>query len=128
MLQGQEILVILLVALVVLGPKRLPELARKLGSWTAEIRRAAREIREGLEAEVGDVKRVADEFGGPFKEVNQQMTDAKKMIDDAAKPTRWVGPEPKAGPTPADAMADLAEIEDRGEPITDTPDADEAGE
>jgi Sec-independent protein translocase protein TatA len=38
MLQGGEIIIILLLALVVLGPTRLPELARKLGEWTAELR------------------------------------------------------------------------------------------
>lgn len=111
MLQGQEILVILLVALVVLGPHRLPELARKLGSWTAELRKAAREIRVGLEAEVGDVKRVAEEFKAPMKDVTDTMADAQ-----------WVGPEPRSGPSPADAMSDLAEIEEKGRPLTDTPD------
>ena len=47
MLQGGEIIIILLLALVVLGPTRLPELARKLGEWTAELRSAARDLRQG---------------------------------------------------------------------------------
>ena len=40
-----EILLILVVALVVIGPKRLPELARILGRGLAEIRRASDEFR-----------------------------------------------------------------------------------
>ena len=39
-----EILVILVVALVVLGPKRLPELARTLGKAMAEFRRQSSDI------------------------------------------------------------------------------------
>lgn len=35
-----ELLVILLVALIVLGPKRIPEVARALGKGLAELRRA----------------------------------------------------------------------------------------
>ena len=40
-----EILLVLVVALVVIGPKRLPELARILGRGLAEIRRASDEFR-----------------------------------------------------------------------------------
>lgn len=40
-----ELLVILGIALVVLGPKRLPELARSLGRGLAEFRRASSDMR-----------------------------------------------------------------------------------
>jgi Tat protein translocase TatB subunit len=43
-----ELLVILIVALVFLGPKRLPEVARSLGKALAEFRRATGDITEEL--------------------------------------------------------------------------------
>ena len=42
----QEILIILVVALIVIGPKRLPELARTLGKGFAEFRKAADDLQE----------------------------------------------------------------------------------
>jgi Tat protein translocase TatB subunit len=41
-----ELLVILVVGLLVLGPKRLPELARSLGRGIAEFRRASLDLRK----------------------------------------------------------------------------------
>jgi Tat protein translocase TatB subunit len=41
-----ELLLILAVALIVLGPKKLPELARALGKGMAEFRRATDELKE----------------------------------------------------------------------------------
>ncbi len=46
-----ELLVILVVALLVLGPKRLPEVARSLGRGIAEFRRASTELRQSLNAQ-----------------------------------------------------------------------------
>jgi Tat protein translocase TatB subunit len=43
-----ELLVILVVALLVLGPKRLPEVARTLGKGLAEFRRATSDLTEEL--------------------------------------------------------------------------------
>lgn len=43
-----ELLVILVVALIVLGPKRLPEVARTLGKGLAEFRRATSDITDEL--------------------------------------------------------------------------------
>jgi Tat protein translocase TatB subunit len=40
-----ELLVILVIGLLVLGPKRLPDLARSLGRGLAEFRRASTEMR-----------------------------------------------------------------------------------
>ena len=44
-----ELLVILVVALLVLGPKRLPELARALGKGLAEFRRATADVTSELD-------------------------------------------------------------------------------
>jgi Tat protein translocase TatB subunit len=44
-----ELLVILIVALIVLGPKRLPEVARALGKGLAELRRATSGLSEELQ-------------------------------------------------------------------------------
>lgn len=49
-----EILVILLVALIVLGPERLPDAARKVGHFVAEVRR----IGSGFQAELRDAMNV----------------------------------------------------------------------
>ena len=45
-IEGGEWIVIVLVALIVFGPERLPELARRTGDWVRELRGAAREMRE----------------------------------------------------------------------------------
>jgi sec-independent protein translocase protein TatB len=114
MLQGGEIIIILLLALVVLGPRRLPELARKLGEWTAELRSAARDLRRGLEAEVADIKEAGEDLKAPIDDLKKTSEELRKGIDEAGV-TRldWSGPKPISGPTPADAMADLDEIEKR---------------
>ena len=49
-LGGAEILVILVVALLVLGPERLPEAARQVGRVMAELRRMS----SGFQAEIRD--------------------------------------------------------------------------
>ena len=46
-----ELIVILVVALVVLGPQRLPELARTLGKAMAEFRRQSADILEDFQAQ-----------------------------------------------------------------------------
>jgi len=45
----QEIIIILIVALIVIGPKKLPDLARALGRAMAEFRRAADDLKENLD-------------------------------------------------------------------------------
>lgn len=54
-----ELLLVLTIALIVIGPKRLPEAARFLGYWTGRIRRAIQAARSDMERELGldDVRR-----------------------------------------------------------------------
>ncbi len=49
---GSELLVILVVALVVLGPKSLPKVARTLGKAMGEFRRVSTDFQRTLNAEV----------------------------------------------------------------------------
>jgi sec-independent protein translocase protein TatA len=39
-----ELIVILVIALIVFGPKKLPELGQTVGKWISELRRAAQDI------------------------------------------------------------------------------------
>jgi len=118
MLQGGEIIIILFLALIVLGPKRLPEAARKLGRWTAELRAAARDIRRGLESEVSELKDLGDELKKTGDEIRKPLDEIRKPLDEVVKDVNdttggrvaWTGPKPVSGPTPEDAMADLEEM------------------
>ena len=113
-MQPGEILIIALLALVVLGPKRLPELARKLRERTAELRSAAHDLRRGLEAEVTDIREAGEDLKASFDELKKTSEELRKGIDEAGvTKLDWKGPKPISGPTPADAMADLEEIEKR---------------
>ena len=55
-----EILVIFGIALVVLGPEKLPRLARTIGHWVGRARGMARQFREQLEQESDALHRSAD--------------------------------------------------------------------
>lgn len=111
MLQTGEIVVILLLALIVLGPTRLPDMARKMGRWTTELRAAAREISRGLEAEVSEFKEVGRELKAPMDEMKKPFTEIRDEVSGfGPKGHEWKGPKPVSGPTPDDAMRDLEEM------------------
>ncbi len=76
-----ELLVILVVALLVLGPKRLPEMARSLGRGMAEFRRASSELRNTLYAPLEEPKK--EESKSASKEPDPKPNAARK---DEAKP------------------------------------------
>ena len=126
MIEGGEWFVIILVALVVFGPERLPDLARKAGGWVRELREAAREMREGLESEIAEVNKAKSELTDPVAEVKKAVRDTVKLAaENDPRQTNgaftWNGPKPLSGPTPDQAMADLARIEAEGEALIDLP-------
>jgi sec-independent protein translocase protein TatB len=55
-----EILVIFGIALVVLGPEKLPRLAATIGRWIGRARAMARQFRDQLEQEAETIKRNVD--------------------------------------------------------------------
>ena len=77
-----EMLTIALVALIVFGPQRLPDIARRAGHYIREIRRAASDLTAGLEREVQEIQ-------APIKELKEDLTkpvsELRGSIDDTAK-------------------------------------------
>ena len=51
-LGGPELFLIFVVALIIFGPRKLPEIGRSLGRMMAEFRKASNEFKSTLEAEV----------------------------------------------------------------------------
>ncbi len=49
---GPELIVIFVVALLIFGPRKLPELGRAIGKGLAEFRRAANDLRDTLDTEI----------------------------------------------------------------------------
>ena len=51
-LGGPELFLILLIALIVFGPRKLPEIGKSMGKMMAEFRKASNEFRQTIENEV----------------------------------------------------------------------------
>lgn len=60
MLSIPHLIVIFIVALIVFGPEKLPELARNLGKVMAEFRRHTNDLRSSFEGHLRDLEREAD--------------------------------------------------------------------
>jgi sec-independent protein translocase protein TatB len=111
---GSEILVILIVALLALGPEKLPDAATKISKGIRELRRQTREVQETIEndTELGgairDLKSAlrGDEIRPKVKKalapVTEAAADAAKTLQDATKPAKA---KPKAEPAPEPEVA-----------------------
>ncbi len=62
-----ELIILFLIGLIVLGPKRLPQVANQLGEWIGQAKRMTRVMRRQLEEEI--------EFNEPSLEA---LTDPKE--------------------------------------------------
>jgi|LGVF01.1.fsa_nt_gb TatA/E family protein of Tat protein translocase len=69
-----ELIIILVIALIVIGPKKLPDLAKALGKGMAEFRKATQEIKDSLD--VGD----------ELNEVKDDLVDSISGLDIPDEP------------------------------------------
>ena len=88
-----ELIVILVVALVVLGPQRLPELARTLGKAIAEFRRQTTDLIEDFQVQA------AQEDEKPRRETAPKPAAAKPPV--AVATATPAAPAPDAAPARA---------------------------
>ena len=132
-LGGGEILVILLVALIVLGPTKLPPAIRQVGKVVGEIRR----IGQGFQQELREAARPLQEATADLKAADKSLRETtqkplKEMSDTlkAADPRKVIEPPPPAkdkvpdGPEAAEPGADGSEAAESGPDFSEaeTPD------
>ncbi|MCP3901350.1 MAG: preprotein translocase subunit TatB [Desulfobacteraceae bacterium] len=105
-----EILLILALALIIIGPKKLPDLAKTLGKSMREFKGAAQDFKNSIDMEtaIGDIDPPADEIQKNIKDANKELADKEKnnkksddTISDNADTdntdfdyTRYTDPEP----------------------------------
>jgi sec-independent protein translocase protein TatA len=84
-----ELIVILVIALIVIGPQKLPELAKSLGKGLAEFKRATDDFRQGVEDEAKaaeERERVARIMAEKEAELKAEEEKAKTAaVDEQAK-------------------------------------------
>lgn len=120
-----EIILVLIVALVVVGPERLPGLAREVGLWMGKIRRFVTSVRSDIERELqtDELKRMLQQQESQIQELKKMMHEAEssvrseveetgqvlKAVESAAadQPVPAVAHQPAASIEPASASDDV---------------------
>lgn len=101
-----ELILMAIVALVVLGPEKLPHAARVAGAWIGRIKRmvgnmqaeierevSAQEMRERLQKEIDAVRDAGEDLNiqQPFQEVATRLQDMENHIHSSLPPATAVG-------------------------------------
>ena len=93
-----ELLIIFVIALVVFGPKKLPELGKSIGRAMAEFKKASEEFQESVRSEMKEVEKGADlEEVKKLAELDNLSTDKET---DAGKTEAEQMPEHKTEQEP----------------------------
>ena len=77
-INGSELLVLAVLAVVILGPEKLPEYAAQLARLVKELRRMATGAKEQLREEVGD-----DIADMDWRKLDPRQYDPRRIIKDA---------------------------------------------
>lgn len=79
----QEIMVIFILALIVFGPRKLPELGKSLGKGLAEFKRASNELKQTWEDEVR-LDQEREEMSKIMKDTSESMKDTSEVLKDSS--------------------------------------------
>lgn len=119
-----EMIVILAVALVVVGPEKLPELARSLAKGVVELKRTMHQLKHSL-TEEGELDSVETELRDTRKEIQKQLIDNDFQVwQPEAKPkeekadTQQPSPRPweKDRPASPDSAGPYTEPDEQSSP------------
>lgn len=79
-----ELIVIMVIALIVFGPKKLPDLAKSIVRGMAELKKATEDVKQSLEEDetLKDAKQdLADSISGIQRQVAQEGSEALKAAE-----------------------------------------------
>jgi Tat protein translocase TatB subunit len=79
-----EIFLILAIALIVIGPKKLPDLAKTLGRAMGEFKRSAQDFKKSIDIDttLKDIDSPASDLKNVIKEVNKEKQTIVEPFDD----------------------------------------------
>jgi Tat protein translocase TatB subunit len=112
-LSGSELIFILLLALVVLGPEKLPDAIRKFGRVYGEVRKMS----SGFQTEL---RQAMDEPMRELRETAELTRRAATFDPDTPRPEPKPTPEPTASPEPTATSPELTGEPDAGAAPEDT--------
>ena len=78
-----ELIIIFVIALIIFGPRKLPELGRSLGKSLAEFKRASNELRSTLEEEIRVDEQRAPSDSSKAAAQTPTTTAAPSRVEDA---------------------------------------------
>lgn len=90
-LGAPELIFILVLALLIFGPKRLPELGRTIGKGLAEFRRASNDLKRSIESEIHEVE---DAARPPVTRLPQRAPLDTAAASEPVEPPPAVEPPP----------------------------------
>ncbi len=81
-----ELIVIFIVALLVFGPRRLPELSKALGKGLAEIKKSLNDAKKQVETEFRAIeKQEKGKVGEDFADFKKTLQDVKRQVENGYK-------------------------------------------
>jgi len=98
-----ELLVIIVIALIVFGPNKLPELAKAFGRAMREFKKATEEMKESFEEETRDLKELKNTL--PPENL---LTDLFENVKTSAEPTSETSAIAE-GSIPSEVMAEASQ-------------------
>jgi sec-independent protein translocase protein TatA len=104
----QEMMLIFLVALVLFGPKKLPELGRLLGKGLTEYRRAKSELKSTFETHLRELEREANVSAAlkdPIPSYSSPASIASTSYDDYGHEPSYSDPVPYPGTTSSETVS-----------------------
>jgi len=122
-----ELFIIMLVGLLVIGPERLPKVARTLGALFGRLQRYVNDVKADIsrEVELDELRKMKTEFEDAARSVEKSVSDELRGTEDAlnrsiAPPEESAGSESSTGAPDASARPTTGET-----PSTEkaTPDA-----
>ena len=79
-----ELIIIFVIALIIFGPRKLPELGRSLGKSIAEFKRASNELKSTLEEEI----RIEEQKDAQTEAAAKQTVSTAGAVPHADEPVR----------------------------------------
>lgn len=82
-----EILVIGVVALLVIGPEKLPDVARTVGRWVAKVQRFVAGVKADINSELesGELRKILGDQESQIRELKDMVNDAKRGFESEAR-------------------------------------------